>query len=108
MEPRNEEETNSLSSVSEETSSVGDTENAEMTLSRGESVIEDRKQTAEKKKKKPRSWLTKKLPFFVQTLIFTLAYTELSKFFLRLLNKYIFKSKIKFEWNIYQFIHVVT
>ena len=106
MESRIEEEENSLSTVSDDTSSDGIQENAEITLSRGYSVIEDQKQKKEKKSKGIATWIAKKGPFLIQSIIFSIAYTELSRLLLRLLNKYIFKTNIVFEWNIYRFIDV--
>lgn len=106
MEESKHEEECSLSTVSEDTSSDGVQENAEITLSRGYSVIEDQKHKKEKKSKGIAGWIARKGPFLIQSIIFSIAYTELSRLLLRWLNKKIFKTNIVFEWNIYRFIDV--
>ena len=52
---------------------------------------------------KSKDW-GQKLPFMCQSIVFTIAYFELSKMLLKLLNKYIFKFPLVFQWNIYKFI----
>ena len=43
----------------------------------------------------------KKVPYIFQSIIFSIAYFELSAILLRFLNKKIFKLPIQFKWNIY-------
>lgn len=93
-----------LSSETESISSGESKENADFSLSR--SSDEQDNSTKKKKKDKGKNFM-RRIPFLAQSIVFSIAYLELSKLFLRLLNKYVLKTDIKFEWNIYRFVNLI-